>query len=73
MRAIGPFARSGPTRRSGATPGTLVIETTFTTDAGQVKLTDAMAFAEGQRGHDLGFDSPHELLRSVEGLSGCRS
>ena len=51
-------------------PGTLVIETTFTTDAGQVKLTDAMAFAEGQRGHDLGFDAPHELLRSVEGLSG---
>ena len=29
-----------------------------------------MAFAEGQRGHDLGFDAPHELLRSVEGLSG---
>jgi alpha,alpha-trehalase len=51
-------------------PGTLVIETTFTTDAGQVRLTDAMAFAEGQRGHDLGFDAPHELLRSVEGISG---
>jgi alpha,alpha-trehalase len=51
-------------------PGTLVIETTFTTDAGQVRLTDAMAFAEGQRGHDLGFDAPHELLRSVEGVSG---
>ena len=51
-------------------PGTLVIETTFTTDAGQVRLTDAMAFAEGQRGHDLGYDAPHELLRSVEGISG---
>src|SRR5687768_16923392 len=51
-------------------PGTLVIETMFTTDAGQVRLTDAMAFAEGQRGHDLGYDAPHELLRSVEGLSG---
>jgi GH15 family glucan-1,4-alpha-glucosidase len=51
-------------------PGTLVIETTFTTDAGQVKLTDAMAFADGQRGHDLGFDAPHELLRSVEGIAG---
>src|SRR4051794_28609641 len=33
-------------------PGTLVIETTFTTDSGQVRLTDAMAFADGQRGHD---------------------
>ena len=51
-------------------PGTLVIETIFTTETGQVRLTDAMAFAEGQRGHDLGYDAPHELLRSVEGLSG---
>jgi GH15 family glucan-1,4-alpha-glucosidase len=51
-------------------PGTLVIETTFTTDSGTVRLLDAMAFAPGQRGHDLGFDSPHELLRAVEGVSG---
>jgi GH15 family glucan-1,4-alpha-glucosidase len=51
-------------------PGTLVIETVFTTETGQVRLTDAMAFAEGQRGHDLGYDAPHELLRSVEGVSG---
>jgi GH15 family glucan-1,4-alpha-glucosidase len=51
-------------------PGTLVIETTFTTDAGSVRLLDAMAFARGQRGHDLGFDAPHELLRGVEGVSG---
>src|SRR5919198_1355626 len=51
-------------------PGTLVIETTFTTDTGSVRLLDAMAFAEGQRGHDLGFDAPHEVVRSVECLSG---
>jgi GH15 family glucan-1,4-alpha-glucosidase len=51
-------------------PGTLVVETTFATDTGQVRLTDAMAFAEGQRGHDLGYDAPHELIRSVEGVSG---
>src|SRR3954462_805146 len=51
-------------------PGTLVAETTFTTDTGSVRLTDALVFVEGQRGHDLGFDSPHELLRSVEGVSG---
>src|SRR6266540_4859294 len=51
-------------------PGTLVIETTFTTDGGTVKLTDALVFAEGQRGHDLGFDTPHELVRSFEGISG---
>jgi GH15 family glucan-1,4-alpha-glucosidase len=51
-------------------PGTLVVETTFTTDSGVVRLRDAMVFAEGQRHHDLGFDSPHELLRSIVGVSG---
>jgi GH15 family glucan-1,4-alpha-glucosidase len=50
--------------------GTLVIETTFTTADGAVRLTDAMAFPDGQRGHDLGLDVPHELLRLVEGVSG---
>src|SRR4051794_41209683 len=51
-------------------PGSLVIETTFTTAAGVVHLRDAMAFASGQRGHDLGYDAPHEVLRSVEGVAG---
>ena len=51
--------------------GTLVIETTFTTDAGVVRLRDALVFAEGQRGHDLGLESPHELLRCIEGVSGA--
>jgi GH15 family glucan-1,4-alpha-glucosidase len=50
--------------------GTLVLETTFTTDTGVVRLTDALVFAKGQRRHDLGFDAPHELLRSVEGVEG---
>jgi alpha,alpha-trehalase len=51
-------------------PGTLVLETTFATETGKVTLTDAMAFVDGQRGHDVGLDAPHELLRSVKGLSG---
>jgi GH15 family glucan-1,4-alpha-glucosidase len=51
-------------------PGTLVLETTFTTDSGSVRVLDAMAFAEGQRHHDLGLDAPHELLRLVEGVAG---
>jgi hypothetical protein len=46
------------------------LETTFTTETGKVTLTDAMAFADGERGHDVGLDAPHELLRSVKGLSG---
>jgi GH15 family glucan-1,4-alpha-glucosidase len=51
-------------------PGSLVIETTFTTAGGVVRVRDAMGFASGQRGHDLGHDAPHEVLRSVEGVSG---
>src|SRR3954454_4901048 len=51
-------------------PGSLVIETTFTTATGVVRIRDAMAFAPGQRGHDLGYDAPHEVVRSVEGVSG---
>ncbi len=51
-------------------PGTLVIETTFTTATGRVRLIDALAFAPGQRVHDLGLDSPHEVLRLAEGLAG---
>ena len=51
-------------------PGTLVIETVFATETGSVKLIDAMAFAEGQRHHELGVGAPHLLLRSVQGLVG---
>jgi GH15 family glucan-1,4-alpha-glucosidase len=51
-------------------PGTLAVETTFTTDGGVVRLVDAMAARDGQRGHDLGLDAPHEILRSVAGVEG---
>src|SRR5919197_5103143 len=51
-------------------PGTLVLETTFTTTSGKAKLVDALAFKEGRRGHGLGMAAPHELLRLVEGVSG---
>ena len=50
--------------------GTLVIETTFHTSAGAARVTDAMCFAEGQRGHAIGEHAPHELLRLVEGIDG---
>ncbi len=66
--SIRPVGSYRATRRY--LPGTLVIETVFTTDTGEVRLTDAMRFAEGQRGHDLGHDAPHELLRSLECVSG---
>src|ERR671934_646776 len=66
--SIAPVGPSASERRY--LPGTLVIETTFTTATGSVRLIDAMAFADGQRGHDLGRDAPHEVLRLVEGVSG---
>ncbi|HWT22823.1 MAG TPA: glycoside hydrolase family 15 protein [Solirubrobacteraceae bacterium] len=65
LRPVGAF-----TSERRYLPGTLVIETTFTTDTGSVRVRDALAFAEGQRGHELGYDAPHELLRAVEGVSG---
>jgi len=48
----------------------LVLRTTFRTATGVVTLTDAGAFRRGARGHDIGHESPHVLLRSVEGVSG---
>ncbi|NJQ01192.1 glycoside hydrolase family 15 protein [Streptomyces sp. PLAI1-29] len=51
-------------------PGSLVLETTFTTATGVARLRDALAVPQGQRGHDLGLRPPHELLREVEGVSG---
>ena len=51
-------------------PGSLVVETTFHTVTGVVRLTDALAFSDGQRGHDLGIDAPHEMIRLVEGVEG---
>jgi GH15 family glucan-1,4-alpha-glucosidase len=66
--SIRPVGRFTTTRRY--LPGTLVLETTFETDDGVMRLTDALVFADGQRGHALGRDSPRELLRLVEGVRG---
>jgi GH15 family glucan-1,4-alpha-glucosidase len=58
------------TARRRYLPGSLVLETTFTTASGSVRVLDALAFEHGQRGHELGVSAPHELLRLVEGLRG---
>ena len=51
-------------------PDTLVLETTFDTDGGRVRLIDALALQPGARNHDIGMESPHTLVRMVEGVSG---
>jgi GH15 family glucan-1,4-alpha-glucosidase len=51
-------------------PDTLVLETTFETDVGSVRLTDALALQPGARSHDIGMNSPHALVRIVEGIRG---
>src|SRR5207302_658984 len=51
-------------------PGTLALETTFTTDGGAFRMVDVMAASPGVRAHDLGLHPPHEVLRSIEGVAG---
>jgi GH15 family glucan-1,4-alpha-glucosidase len=49
---------------------TLVLRTEFTTETGQVTVTDALGLEPGARGHDLGARSPHVLMRRVEAFRG---
>jgi len=49
---------------------TLVLETHAGCEDGEAILTDALAMAEGVRGHDLGRESPHLLLRHARCVRG---
>ena len=49
---------------------TMVLETTFRTPTGTVAITDALAMGAGNRGHELGKDAPHLLLRRAACLDG---
>jgi GH15 family glucan-1,4-alpha-glucosidase len=51
-------------------PGTLVLETTMRTANGTLQVTDALAFAPGARGHEIGREAPHALVRVAEALEG---
>jgi GH15 family glucan-1,4-alpha-glucosidase len=50
--------------------GTMVLETTFTAQGGVVRLTDAMALGAGARGHEIGLEVPHAIVRLLEAVSG---
>jgi GH15 family glucan-1,4-alpha-glucosidase len=49
---------------------TMILETTFSTEAGSVAIVDALAMGPDARGHHLGNGSPSVLLRHVHGLAG---
>jgi len=60
---IRPAGQSHATRRY--LDQTLVLETTFGTDAGTAVLTDLLAMGPDNGGHRLGRDVPHLLVRRV--------
>ena len=48
----------------------MVLETTHSTPSGTVTVVDALAVGEGNRGHELGKDAPHLLLRQATCTAG---
>jgi hypothetical protein len=48
----------------------MVLETDMATDHGTIRITDALILGAGERVHEVGYASPHVLVRKVEGLSG---
>jgi len=76
-RLLGDDAGHWSIRAAGATEvsrrylnRTMVIETTFRTATGVLTVVDALAMGEGNRGHELGNDSPHLLLRRATCTAG---
>ncbi len=66
--SISPVERAEVSRKY--VEGSLAVETTFTTATGRATLTDALALGRGTRGHALGSDAPHAMLRVVACVAG---
>lgn len=66
--SIRPHGRYTMTRHY--VDGTMVVRTEFRTEDGVLRLTDALSLGVGERGHRIGFTSPHVLLRQVEVIAG---
>ncbi|HWW54535.1 MAG TPA: glycoside hydrolase family 15 protein, partial [Acidimicrobiales bacterium] len=65
---IGPSEPAEVTREYLA--DTMVLRTVFRTASGTFALTDALALAPDERGHQIGRGSPHVIVRSIEGIEG---
>jgi GH15 family glucan-1,4-alpha-glucosidase len=50
--------------------GTLALQTDHDTGSGTLRVTDALAFAPGARGHEIGHASPDALVRVAEAIDG---
>src|SRR5580700_3973637 len=50
---------------------TMVLETTSRTPTGTVTIVDALAMGDGNRGHQLGKNAPHLLLRHATCVEGA--
>ncbi|PZG17736.1 glycoside hydrolase family 15 [Micromonospora craterilacus] len=66
--SIRPSGRYTTTRHY--VDGTMAVRTEFRTESGVLRLTDALSLGAGERGHRIGFTSPHVLIRRVEVLAG---
>jgi len=51
-------------------PGSLVLETQFTTADGMVMVTDALVVPHDEQGDDIGEGAPHVLVRVAEATEG---
>jgi GH15 family glucan-1,4-alpha-glucosidase len=76
-RLVGDDAGHWSIRAVGATEvtrryldRTMVLESTIHTPTGTVAITDALAMGEGNRGHELGDNAPHLLLRRATCVEG---
>lgn len=65
---IAPTESAEVTRRY--IEGSLVLRTEFRTSTGSISLTDALVFMPLERGHGIGHEAPHAILRLVEGIEG---
>jgi len=66
--SINPTAEFDVRRRY--LPATLVIETRFATAGGMAMVTDALVFDLDERGHEIGANAPHVLVRVAEVTEG---
>lgn len=66
IRPLGPYTTS-----RHYLDGTMVLRTEFHTQSGVLRLTDALSLGAGERGHRIGYTSPHVLLRQVEVVAGA--